>query len=761
MNKRGIIKLSIAVIGTAAIAAALLLNGTGGGEAKTAGTGASCAENDDKAPLKIAALAGSPADNVQQVAQNGKLRLLYDSSKGLVHLEDMATGAKWYSFPQNRTGISDSQSATVQNPMVIRYTQGAKPTQTFPGKEAGTATPVLIDGGVKVDYALTSIGLHFTMEYRLADDGLDVKVPYDSIREAPGCRLVSLEPVPYFEAGNAVENGYVFVPDGSGAIIRFKEKHLEYFDRYYQSVYGGDYAFNTKTKETVLKNAKEDIFPSPRETIAMPVFGIHRGAQGFAAIVTQGDHDAKIIASPSGYQNVNLYRSSVEFTYRNDDIIFIGDSGEIPMYQGGMIAGDRAVRYVPLQGENSGYVGMAQAYRNYLTGERGVKPVASNGPSLQLQLIGGVVRDEIIGSTYMAMTTFEQAKEILESLSAKGVDSIELTLEGWSDGGAFGRQPQHFPVAGKLGGTTGLEELAKYAESKGIRLYLDANYVKPYANSGAFKESKDVIRNLNREPMLVREPNLATLQQQKGMKHYLLKPLTALAKLNGELDRYAGLSISGLRLDHMGDMLYSDQNVSAPFSRKQTMESWTSALDSVRRQVGAAAVGYGFAYTIGHIDRIDDAPLDSSHFIFEDETVPFYQAVVHGLIPYSGAASNVRDDGRSEFLRMIEYGAMPKYRLSYANSSELKRTPLDDLVSSDYRDWIGPAADEYRRAAEALKQVAGQPIVAHERIDKELYRTRYAGGTDIYVNYGSAAKTADQVRIEPGSFAVRKGGNAK
>lgn len=761
MSKRTIYKLSVVVVIAAVVAAVLLVRSPKGKQTTAAASNGVCAENDDKAPIKIRALEGSTGDTVKQVAENGKFRLMYDGAKGLVHLEDKSSGNRWYNYPQNLAGISESQLALIQNPMVIRYTQGANPTLTNPLKEAGTAAPALIEGGVRIDYALTSIGLHFAMEYRLTADGMQVKVPYESIKEGAGCKLVSLEPLPYFDAANAKENGYLFIPDGSGAIVNFKEKHLEYFDRYYQNIYGGDPAFKTKTKETVLKNSKEDVFPAPQETIAMPVFGINRGKQGFAAIVTEGDHDAKIVAAPSGYQNIGLYRASVEFTYRNDDVIFIGDSGEVPMYQGGMIQGDRGVRYVPLQGEQSGYVGMANAYRSYLTNDLGVKPVPQDRPELQLQLVGGVVRDEILGSTYVKMTTFEQVKEIIDRFTEQGVDAMGVTLEGWSDGGVFGSQPLHFPVAGKLGGSSRLADLANYAKSKGIRITLDANYVKPFADSGTFKESKDVIRGLNREPMVVRQANLATLQQQKGMKFLLLKPETAVSKMNKELAKYEKLGISGIRADHVGELLYSDQSPSSLYSRKQTAESWKEVLDSVKNRIGGAAVNYGNAYTFGHVNRIDGAPMDSSHFIFEDRTVPFYQIVLRGLIPYYGEPGNMREDGPKSFLRMIEYGAMPLYRLSYANSSNLQRTPLNDLISSDYRDWLEPAAEEYRKAAKALKPVTNQPIVGHEQLEADVYRTTFANGVAIYVNYGESAKLADNVRIEAGSYAVVEGGSAK
>ena len=57
---------------------------------------------------------------------------------------------------------------------------------------------------------------------------------------------------------------------------------------------------------------------------------------------------------------------------------------------------------------------------------------------------------------------------------------------------------------------------------------------------------------------------------------------------------------------------------------------------------------------LGHVNRIDNAPLDSSHFIFLDETIPFYQIVMHGLIPYTARAANLRDDSAAEMLRMLD-----------------------------------------------------------------------------------------------------------
>jgi hypothetical protein len=138
-------------------------------------------------------------------------------------------------------------------------------------------------------------------------------------------------------------------------------------------------------------------------------------------------------------------------------------------------------------------------------------------------LVGGVVQDEIIGSTYIPMTTFEQAKTIVDRLIGLGVDRLEVTYDAWNDGGKFGNQPKHFPAQDELGGNKELKKLASYLEQKGISLYLNTNYVKPFSGSDEIKAKRDAIRGLNNEPMPLFR-NWWDTKQMSDFKFYLMKP---------------------------------------------------------------------------------------------------------------------------------------------------------------------------------------------------------------------------------------------
>jgi hypothetical protein len=697
------------------------------------------------------------ADNLELA--NERYQLQFDGRYGSVHITDRQTGQSWDSIPAIEETVPPNNQRYMRSPVYLRYTEGKGDTQTYPFKEQGTLTAKLIDDGkaIRANFELDNLQMAFAIEYRLNKDGLEITIPYDSIRDGVDKKLVSIEVMPFFEAAAEQDDGAMVIPDGSGALIKFKEDHPQFFYPYSQFVYGGDHAYQKHVYQKVSENEKEMLSYNPREMISLPIYGLYKKDKAFLAVIDNGEEDAKINATPSGIRNIKLYRASPEFIYRNDDNIFLGNSGEIPMTLSTMIPGDRSVRFILLQGEQANYSGMAKAYRNYLIAEEGIEPVEDQEMKYQLRLFGGVLQDEIIGSTFVSMTTFEQAKTIIDQLLDKGIHSLEVTMEGWSDEGKFGDQPDHFPADRKLGGTEGLRNLSEYAQSKGVDLYITTNYVKPFKKSDALRKSRDVIRGLNKEILEVYKPYVTTRQASREL-YYFMRPGTVYDRyITEEAPMFSELGLTGVQLNYMGNTLYSDPGSEQSTFRQDTLDTWVKAMELMRDKVGRTSVEYGFAYTFGHVDRIDDMPLGSSHYIFSDETIPFMQIALHGLIPYTAPPSNLRDDQRMEFLRALEYGAQPSYELTYEDPVLLKRTMVDDLFSTKFEDWLDRSVEEYSQIEAVLNQVSNIPIDHHEMLQSGVYRTSYANGLQVIVNYNETAVTAEGLVIKPYGFEVKGG----
>lgn len=702
----------------------------------------------------------TPVTTTKLAAENADFRLYIDDQSGQVRVQSKKTGTSWYGSPPVDASTPPNNLNLIASPLMFRYTEGKGTTQTYPSKEKAKIAAKSIDGGARFEYTIDSLGLSFALEYRLTNTGLEAKIPFDSIRETASQRLTSLEVLPFFDAATPKNTGALLLPDGSGAIMKFKQTHPDYFEPYSQFIYGGDPAFQTNVNESVAELPFETVSFTPREKAALPVFGLYKDRQAFLGIVTQGESDAKINATPSGLRNIDLYRSSTEFLYRNDDVIFVGKSGAIPLVENQIIPGDRAVRYELLENGDADYVGMAKAYRSYLLKEKGLKPVAQQQASLQLRIFGGVLRSEIIGTTFISMTSFDQARTIVDRYLSEGVSSIEVTYDGWTKDGKYGDQPAQFPPASQLGGNGGLQKLAAYLKEKRIPIYVNANYVKPFQSSDSLHPSSDAIRGLNKDVMKVQKP-FVTTRQLSRQTFYLLKPERVFDRfIAKESDQYAKAGITGVHLDYMGDTIYSDHD-KTPFRRQQTIGVWQRSLDLLRQKTGRAAVDYGFAYTFGHADRIDDAPLDSSHFTYEDEAIPFYQIALHGLIPYTAKPSNLQDDPRTQLLRTLEYGAVPSYSLTYKDSSLFKRTMVDNLFSTAYGNWVTPSINEYKKAADILNPVAQQAITNHETLAPGVKRTTYSDGTQITVNYNAKPVSIGGQNVAGYGYAVTKGGGGK
>lgn len=699
-----------------------------------------------------------PITAVKKIAENGSLIMYIDEAAGNIRIVDKKTKVEWLGAPQTPRTTMPNNKKFMDSAALVKYTEGVDVSQTYLTKEKDNKLAIeVIDNGAKVTFQFAKEKLEFAMEYRLLEDGFTVKVLGDSLKEDGTAKFVSIEPLPFWNAAAETEQGALFIPDGSGALMSYKSSHPQYFAGYSERIYGADPVYMKQTHESIL-DSEWRLRYAPNESIALPVFGNYRGGVGSLGIVEQGQYDAKVNGTPPGVRAISYYRTSVEFMYRWDDVIYIGNSGQIPFFQAQLIEGDRQTRYVLLQGEQADYVGMAKAYGNYLTNDQQLTAVAQNEVPLKIKLLGGLLRDEVLGKTFISMTTFDQAREIIDAFQQKGVTKLELIFSGWNQDGLYGNQPDHFPVEKKLGGAKDLKELAAYASEKGVSLYLEANYSRIYEESDGMKKSKDAIRGMDREAVESTAYYLGSKWNNDNYIFYWMKPERVVDKhVNKELDHYASLGISGVHLKYWGDTLYSDLDMKSPITREQTATTWRNAASALREAVGETSVDYGYAYMLGHVDSINDAPLDSSHYIYNDRTVPFYQIALRGLVPYSASAINLREDAQHDLLRMVEYGALPTLELTYEPTSKLQRTMEDHLWSSHYTDWLDKAVKEYEELKPIYEAIANEKIADHEQLQADVYRTTYENGTQVIVNYGSAPVVIDGTQVSALGYAMQNG----
>lgn len=128
------------------------------------------------------------------------------------------------------------------------------------------------------------------LEYRLDDDGFSVRLPANSITfDEDNFRLNSVDVLPYMGAGNYDNNGYVFIPDGSGTLIRFEDAKNKPNGGTINNgmLYGPDNAYHSLGSYT-----------GKNEEMRFPVFGI---IENDKIVYNEGENGALTEACPHRY----------------------------------------------------------------------------------------------------------------------------------------------------------------------------------------------------------------------------------------------------------------------------------------------------------------------------------------------------------------------------------------------------------------------------------------------------------------------------
>jgi hypothetical protein len=607
------------------------------------------------------------------------------------------------------------------------------------------------ENGVSSDEASEKVAFTVPLEYRLDGDNLLVTVATEEIRQPETFQLHKLSVLEYFGAADQSDQGYLFVPDGSGSLIYLNNGKLAQ-ETYSAPVYGRN--LSTNLKESV----------QLAEAIRLPVFGMKRNDRSFIAIIEQGDAVASIEADIAGrlhsYNTVN----GVFTTISKDEVTLSGGWKEqdIPVFQSRMNQGNLSIRYGFLKGSEANYAGMARYYQTYLIRNKGLKQIDGQGDvPFFLELIGSIPKQKsLLGIPYQALeplTTFSEAQTILQELQMKGIDNIKLRYTGWFNGGILHKVPTSIEPDKKLGGEKGLRNLAKFAENNGISLYPDVSFQRVYRVSKDFKASRDAAREISRKPAKLYSYNPASFLKDSDLSSaYVLSPHKLPDYVEEFANGYESYPIEGLSLRDLGDELSSDFRNNRFIDRQQAAAIVEEQIKKLSDRSTDMLISGGHAFALPYADNIVNIPMTDSGFNLTDESVPFLQIVMHGYSDYAGEPVNVGEDQnpRIHLLKALETGSSLYFQWIYRDQSEVKETEFDRLYSTNYRLWMDDARDMYGEVNRVLQNVRALRITGHERLGDGVFRTTYEDGTAISVNYGSQAVTVDGMTIEAESYQV-------
>lgn len=573
-----------------------------------------------------------------------------------------------------------------------------------------------------------------SIEYELDGEALVVRVPASGIKFPEQYPINSISVLDYFGAGAVNQEGSLFVPDGSGALIHFNNEKIQY-PAYQQDVYGPDLTMKLREVD------------SSEERARLPVFGLIREGGAFLGIIEEGAAVAVVNADISGKLNSynNVY-SSFYVVNKSDVTLQASDMVRtLPKFQKKPTASDFVVRYVFAGAEEASYSGLASLYRDYLIETKGlpVKQTAEEKKDIPfyLKLIGGMTtKKHMLGIPYdstEALTTFDEARKILSILKEKQVSNIQVRYAGWFNGGLQHQMPDSIKVDRAIGGRKGIQAFSDYTREEGIGLYPDIAVLNVHSKKG-FSPSKEASRTLTQEPALLYPMDPARFRRDRDrLPSYILSPRFLSDVTQDMLEALKPYQLDGLSLRDLAEQLNSDMNPKKMLERTAAQAAATETLKQIVEQGISLVAEGGNAYALPYVTGLTDAPMSSSPFKLEDEEIPFFQLVVHGGISYTGAAYNLSTytDARQYVLKLVEYGASPYFTWFNAPNHVVKETDYDYLYAAHYEQWMDLAAEMYKEVNHANRPFAGSHMVSHKKLAEGVFQTTYENGGFALVNY--------------------------
>jgi hypothetical protein len=596
------------------------------------------------------------------------------------------------------------------------------------------------------------VAFELAIQVTLEPEGVKTTIIRDSIVEPENIKIANITLYPLFgtaidQIGGIPTQGYMIVPDGNGALIEFNNGKY-YQNPYRKRLYGQDLSLLTQKME------------EEQQKISIPLYGMVKEQGGYAAIITEGDAMANIHADVSG--RIDSYNKIyTSFDLRENERVTLGSGFNqygINLWTKHIVNTDFSVSYHFLTGTDNSYVGIAKQYREYMMAKGLTDRDQTQDTVLNIEFIGAYDKKEFfLGVPYyttQSMTTFDQAKTIIELLRERQVTHMAVSYLGVMNGGLSSGIQDRAKIERVLGGARDYKRLVDTLNQWDIPLYAKVDFVTASDYHKLFDDFRYTASRIDGSLSYAftyhypsRLPYSET-EFRHSADDYVINPIYYDAIYQKFTKRYDG---NRLALGYLGSTIAGHYTKKGSIYKQDALRIQMSLLSKMTETL---MMENPLGFALPYADSIVDLPTEATLYSIIDDQIPLLQLVLSGLVDYAATSLNTTSTRSVEynFLKALETGSNVKYTLSYDDSRELLSTEYNYFMSTHYENWLN-IIEQQVQEMDDLGLHQGY-LINHERVQNNVYRVTYSHGLTLVINYNLSPVVIGLVTIPALDYLV-------
>ncbi|MBR7132006.1 MAG: hypothetical protein IKD04_00580 [Clostridia bacterium] len=679
-------------------------------------------------------------------AQSGDLSLSFQPSTTQLKVENSKDGSVWYSNPQNASEDINAKQLVklrMMSTLEIEYTNLSTKKRTTINNytsnvKSGKYEISMIENGVIFKYPFTEVGKNVFLAVYFEKGALLTRFWYEDFDEKkPDVEISAVSVLPYLVRGFMGEEGYLFLPDGSGATVDFS--NIVYSgNAYARNIYG--YEPTLITSDYYLDVNKNSVY--------LPVYGAKVGESAVMAICEKGAEYGVLTAEACG-QTSSYARAYVSYKLLNSIEYKVGNTTTELFDKVGSSLDYITTRYIFLDGEDADYSGMARAYRDYLIGDLQLKDTAT---ALYTDIYASVIKKaSTVGVPHnktVSLTDAAELEGIIERLNAEGIEDITVRYRLWNSDEIKGKKIKSANSAAGI-------SFKAIKNIKNAEIYPAVLSLHTYSNGSYFDRLINAAKSITQLPFSWKKHKLSNLNET-GEAEYRVSIDWFCKNSDKLIERLKSKGISKLALGDVANSLYCDFKGEGA-KRDKTRLVMSEFIKQSDEAFEGLMLDAANAYAAPFADIIYNAPVCHSNHDILCKSVPFYTMVMSGIADCVAPAYNsgVADNA---LLNTVASGAGFCVAWMSAEMTELSGTQLSGLSNVNFAQTVDDTVSLYKKVDAVYSKINGSRIYAHNYINDSVSLTEYENGLQIYVNFGKEPFVLeDGTQIPAESFTAREG----